>query len=180
MEQRTVSRLCLVLFGDNNDDFDHQEECSHVTSPQIPNKFKKILIKKVDKYSFPHLLNLISKDAALRVRIFGSTSEPLDEHSWFTYCLASDDESISEWMEIRMKMLEALFNFLSTQTRICDPNYKKFVCLSDPSKIFHMLTLYHTKEEAKKAAEVTIYFPPVSVIGQLGIDFISHSSSRFH
>ena len=148
----------------------------------MENIFRKLKIsitKQVDKYVFPHLKNLTKKDETLRMKIFGQASYPLNEESWVSHCLSSNcnEEALSEFMEIRKKLLEAMFNLLSTQTRVRDPNYKKFVCLSDPSKIFNELPPYQTREEAQEAAQVTNYYPPVSFIGQLGIDFISHSES---
>jgi hypothetical protein len=147
-------------------------------------KLKIRITKVVDQFVFPHLTNLIQKDETLRLKIFGhATSTPLDEESWVSHCLSwslnTEEEVLSEFMEIRKHLLTAAFNFLSVQTRVDDPKYKKFICLSDPFKIFEMMIhgpFYETSEEAQQ--EASNYYPPIRCIGQLGVDFIlSHSRS---
>jgi hypothetical protein len=148
----------------------------------MENLFRKLkisIVKQVDKYAFPHLANLIKKDETLRIKIFGQASTPLNEESWVSHCLSpnTDEKVLSEFMEIRKKLLATQFDLFSVQTRVRDPNYKKFIYLSNPIKIFDEIPFYQTREEAQEASELANYYPPVRFIGQLGVDFKSHSGS---
>jgi hypothetical protein len=144
---------------------------------QMENIFRKLKIplnKQADISVFPHLTELKEEDESLQDRVFGDFLEPLNEDSWVSVCLSPscDEGDLSKFMETRQRLLQAQLTLLSTQTRVDDPQYRKFVCLSDPSKSFGELPLYQTGKEAERAAKVPNYYPPVSVIGQLGIDFI--------
>lgn len=148
----------------------------------MENLFRKLkisIVKQVDKYAFPHLANLIKKDETLRVKLFGEASIQLNEESWVSHCLSlnTDEEILSEFMEVRKKLFATAFDLVSVKTRFRDPNYKKFIYLSNPSQIFDEIPVYQTREEAQEASELANYYPPVRFIGQLGVDFKSHFGS---